>query len=131
MYSADEADDGPITFEVNFMDLAGNPGVPITVASDSLVITMDGTLPEITEVNLSSNNPYDKSWAVKGDSLFLQFNSSEELKDIIAKVGNVETELLIEEDLKFVFIMSLPSLIRKELSLLISVIKIWLAILEI
>ena len=64
---------------------------------------MDGTLPEITEVNLSSNNPYDKSWAVKGDSLFLQFNSSEELKDIIAKVGNVETKILIEEDLKFVF----------------------------
>ena len=81
MYSADEADDGPITFEINFMDLAGNPGIPITVATDSLVITMDGSLPEITEVNLFSNNPHDKSWAVKGDSLFLQFNSSEELKE--------------------------------------------------
>ena len=69
IYAADEADDGPITFEINFMDLAGNPGVPITVATDSLVVTMDGTLPEINEVNLSSNNPYDKSWAVKGDSL--------------------------------------------------------------
>ena len=103
IYSADEADDGPITFEIKFMDLAGNPGVPITVATDSLVITMDGTLPELTEVNLSSNNPYDKSWAVKGDSLFLQFKSSEELKDIIAKVGNVETKILKEEDLKFVF----------------------------
>ena len=103
IYSADEADDGPITFEIKFMDLAGNPGVPITAATDSLVITMDGTLPEIIEVNLSSNNPYDKSWAVKGDSLFLQFKSSEELKDIIAKVGNVETKILKEEDLKFVF----------------------------
>ena len=103
IYSADEADDGPITFEINFMDLAGNPGVPITVATDSLVVTMDGTLPEINEVNLSSNNPYDKSWAVKGDSLFLQFNSSEELRDIVAKVSNVETKILKEEDLKFVF----------------------------
>ena len=35
IYSADEADDGDITFEINFMDLAGNPGVPITVATDS------------------------------------------------------------------------------------------------
>ena len=103
IYAADEADDGPITFEINFMDLAGNPGVPITVATDSLVVTMDGTLPEINEVNLSSNNPYDKSWAVKGDSLFLQFNSSEELRDIVAKVSNVETKILKEEDLKFVF----------------------------
>ena len=41
------------------MDLAGNPGFPITVASDSLVITMDGTLPEITEINLSSSNNID------------------------------------------------------------------------
>ena len=103
IYSADEADDGPITFEINFMDLAGNPGAPITVATDSLVITMDGTLPEINEVNLFSNNPYDKSWAVKGDSLFLQFNSSEELRDIVAKVSNVETKILKEEDSKYVF----------------------------
>ncbi|MFL3007271.1 MAG: DUF5684 domain-containing protein [Candidatus Neomarinimicrobiota bacterium] len=103
IYAADEADDGPITFEINFMDLAGNPGVPITVATDSLVVTMDGTLPEINEVNLSSNNPYDKSWAVKGDSLFLQFISSEELRDIVAKVSNVETKILKEKDLKFVF----------------------------
>ena len=125
IYSADEADDGPITFEIKFMDLAGNPGVPITVATDSLVITMDGTLPEIIEVNLSSNNPYDKSWAVKGDSLFLQFKSSEELKDIIAKVGNVETKILKEEDLKFVFYhVFTDSDSERESSLSISVTKI-------
>ena len=103
IYSADEADDGPITFEINFMDLAGNPGVPIITTTDSLVITVDGTLPEITEVNLSSNNTYDKSWAGKGDSLLLQFNSSEELRDIVAKINNVEMQILKEEDLNFVF----------------------------
>ena len=103
IYSADEAEDGPITFEINYMDLAGNPGSPITVASDSLVITMDGTLPEITEINLSSSNNFDNSWAVKGDSVFLTFNSSELLRDIVAKVNNVETKVLKEEELKFVF----------------------------
>ena len=60
IYSADEAEDGPITFEINYMDFAGNPGSPITVASDSLVITMDGTLPEITEINLSSLTKFYK-----------------------------------------------------------------------
>ena len=103
IYSADEAEDGLITFEINYMDLAGNPGFPITVASDSLVITMDGTLPEITEINLSSSNNFDNSWAVKGDSVFLTFNSSELLRDIVAKVNNVETKVLKEEELKFVF----------------------------
>ena len=103
IYSADEAEDGLITFEINYMDLAGNPGSPITVASDSLVITMDGTLPEITEINLSSSNNFDNSWAVKGDSVFLTFNSSELLRDIVAKVNNVETKVLKEEELKFVF----------------------------
>ena len=59
---------------------------------------MDGTLPEITEVNLSSSNPYDNSWAIKGDSVFLNFVSSEPLKDIVAKVNNVETKMLKEEE---------------------------------
>ena len=103
IYQADDADDGPISFEINFMDLAGNPGLPISIASDSLVITMDGTLPEITEVNLSSSNSYDNSWAVKGDSLLLKFISTEPLKDIVAKVNNVETKILKEEALSFVF----------------------------
>ena len=103
IYSADEADDGPITFEINFMDLAGNPGPSITSTSDSLVIIMDGTLPEITDISLYSNNPFDKSWAVKGDSLFLKFNSSEPLNDVMAKVNNIETKVLKAEDLNFVF----------------------------
>ena len=103
IYSADEAEDGPISYEINYMDLAGNPGLPITVASDSLVITMDGTLPEITKINLSSSNNYDNSWAVKGDSVFLTFTSSEPLRDIVVKVNTVETKVLKEEELQFVF----------------------------
>ncbi len=103
IYSADDAEDGAITFEINYMDLAGNPGSPITVASDSLVITMDGTLPEITKINLSTSNNYDNSWAVKGDSVFLTFTSSEPLRDIVAKVNSVETKILKEEELLLVF----------------------------
>ena len=103
IYSADEADDGLITFEINFSDLAGNPGFPVTTTSDSLVITMDGTLPEITDISLSSSNLFDKLWAVKGDSLFLKFKSSEPLMDIVAEVNNIETKPLKAEDLKFVY----------------------------
>lgn len=103
IYSADEAEDGPIAFEITYMDLAGNPGLPITVASDSLVITMDGTLPEIIKINLSSSNNYDNSWAVKGDSVFLTFTSSEPLRDIVVKVNTVETKVLKEKELQFVF----------------------------
>jgi len=101
VYYADDARDGIINFEINYVDIAGNPGVPISIPSDSTVITMDGTLPELKEINLSTNNVYDQSLAVKGDSVFLRFLVSEVIQDIKVLINFTEGKLLKEEDLKF------------------------------
>jgi len=103
VYHANDTDDGQINFEINYSDLAGNPAASVTVATDSSVITMDGTLPELTEINLYTNNTYDKSLAVKGDSVFLRFISSEYIKELNVIINNTDGKLLREEDLKFEF----------------------------
>ena len=103
VYPASDAEDGPLKFIINYTDLAGNPGDPISIATDSLVITMDGTSPELTEVNLKTSNSYDQLLAVEGDTVFLKFTSSEFIKDINAILNNSEAKLYKEENLNFIY----------------------------
>ena len=79
VFYADDADDGNIEFKVSFKDIAGNPGKIISQATNSKAIIMDGTKPELTEVTLFSTNKYDSTLAIKGDSVFLNFRSSEKI----------------------------------------------------
>ena len=72
IYPASDSDDGPLKFSVNYTDLAGNPGLPISIATDSLVILMDGTAPRLSEISLKTSNSYDQSMAVEGDTVFLR-----------------------------------------------------------
>ena len=82
VYPSDEADDGIIEFEMTYTDLAGNPGAPVTVASDGMPIIKDGTVPELDEISLFTSNPYDSLLATKGDTVFINFKSSESIRDI-------------------------------------------------
>ena len=104
VYFASDADDGPLKFKVDYTDLAGNPGSSISVSTDSLVILMDGTAPELTGVNLRTSNSYDKLLAVEGDTVFLNFISSESIKDINAVLNNSGGKLYKEEDLNFTYL---------------------------
>ena len=103
VYFASDADDGPLKFKVDYTDLAGNPGSPISLSTDSLVILMDGTAPELTGVNLRTSNSYDKLLAVEGDTVFLNFISSESIKDINAVLNNSVGKLYKEENLNFTY----------------------------
>ena len=75
VYPADKADDGIIEFQMTYTDLAGNPGIPVTAASDGLPIIKAGTLPELDEISLFTSNSYDSSLAIKDDTVFIIFKS--------------------------------------------------------
>ena len=55
VYPADEADDGLIQFEVLYSDIAGNPGISTSAATNGILITKDGTLPELDSISLFSS----------------------------------------------------------------------------
>ena len=103
VFPADEADDGVIDFEMKYTDLAGNPGDPITVATDGLPIIKDGTMPELDEIILFTSNPFDSSLAIKGDTVFINFRSSESIRDIKILLNSNEAILKKEDSLVYTF----------------------------
>ena len=103
IYPAEEADDGPITFEIRFNDIAQNPGEPVTTTSDKKIITKDGTIPELDNIKLFTSNQYDTSLAVKGDSVFLQFTASEPVRDLNVTLDHNEAIRKSEDSLTFTF----------------------------
>lgn len=103
VYPADEADDGEIKFKVIYSDYAQNPGELATASSNGNSITMDGTIPELDNVVLFSSNQYDSTLAVKGDTVFLQFEASETVRDIEVKLDLVESSQIQEDSLTFTF----------------------------
>ena len=103
VYPSDEADDGIIEFEMTYTDLAGNPGAPVTVASDGMPIIKDGTVPELDEISLFTSNPYDSLLATKGDTVFITFKSSESIRDITILLNSNEAILKEEDSLGFIF----------------------------
>ena len=78
----DGDDDGKITFSIFFKDYAHNEGEIISKTTDGSVVAFDGTPPELEDISLYSNNKFDKSLAVKNDSIFLEFTSTELLRDL-------------------------------------------------
>tara|TARA_A100000164_G_scaffold377775_1_gene417752 strand:- start:456 stop:1910 length:1455 start_codon:yes stop_codon:yes gene_type:complete len=103
VYPSDEADDGIIEFEMTYTDLAGNPGASVTVASDGMPITKDATVPELDEISLFTSNPYDSLLATKGDTVFINFKSSESIRDIKILLNSNESILKEEDSLSFIF----------------------------
>ena len=103
VFYADDADDGEIGFKVSFKDVAGNPGKTVSQATDSKSIFMDGTEPELYDLNLFSSNKYDSTLAIEGDSVFLKFKSSEKIRDLKVSLNNIEAQVYKEFDLEYVF----------------------------
>ena len=103
VFPADEVDDGVIDFEMVYTDLAGNPGVPITVATDGIPILKDGTVPELNEISLFTSNPHDSSLAIKDDTVFISFRSSEIIRDINILLNSNEAKIKSEDSLLYIF----------------------------
>ena len=103
VYPADEADDGIIDFEITYTDIAGNPDVSVIAASDGLPIIKDGTPPELDEIGVFTSNSFDSSLAIKDDTVFINFKSSESIRDIKILLNSNEAILKNEDSLTFTF----------------------------
>ena len=90
----DGDDDGKIVFSISYKDYAQNEGEVISSTTDESVVYFDGTLPELDDISLYSNNKFDKSLAVKNDSVILEFTSSEILRDISVTINGNDVSLL-------------------------------------
>ncbi|MBT3962123.1 MAG: hypothetical protein HOE96_09665, partial [Candidatus Marinimicrobia bacterium] len=80
-----------------FYDLAKNPGKVTTVTSNGSVITKDGTIPELDNIQLFTSNKYDSLLAVKGDTVFLEFKASEPIRDLNI-ILNLNQAIFIPKD---------------------------------
>ncbi|MFL2983252.1 MAG: DUF5684 domain-containing protein [Candidatus Neomarinimicrobiota bacterium] len=103
VYPSDEADDGMIQFEVSYSDIAGNPGIPISVATNGISITKDGTLPELDSISLFSSNVYDSSLAIKDDTVFINFKSTELIRDVKVLLNSNEAKLQKNDSLSYTY----------------------------
>ncbi|MEQ8474440.1 MAG: Calx-beta domain-containing protein [Marinoscillum sp.] len=84
-YTVDAADiDGAVTFEISFVDDAGNSGVLVTHAdiTDGSVMEIDKVAPTLTSVSLSTDNGTDDQHATTGDVVTLRFVSDDDLSAI-------------------------------------------------
>ena len=97
----EDGDDGLITFSIAFKDYAQNPGNTVTETTDGSKVIYDGTVPELDNIKLYSNNPYDQTLAVKGDSIFLNFMASETLSTINVSLNGNEISQLNKNKLEY------------------------------
>ena len=67
--------EGVLDFTIDALDYMGNPG-SYSLTSDGSQVTFDKTPPELSYVNISSNNA-DTTWAKVDDSISIAFTSSE------------------------------------------------------
>ena len=69
--------EGPVTFTINYADLAANDGTTQVIATgDNTAVTIDRTAPTLSMVSMISSNS-DTSTATAGDTITLSFTSSE------------------------------------------------------
>ena len=85
--------EGWVDFSISMTDSAGNPSDTLITTQDGSQVWFDGTLPILPIVNFFSNNSNDSSLCIPGDSLFLQYTSSETLRTAtITLAGNSPDE---------------------------------------
>ncbi|MBT3847654.1 MAG: hypothetical protein HOF58_00410, partial [Candidatus Marinimicrobia bacterium] len=86
-------EDGWGSFTLSMTDSAGNPSDTLITTQDGSQVRFDGTFPLLPIVNFFSNNSNDSSLCIPGDSLFLQYTSSETLRTAtITLAGNSPDE---------------------------------------
>ncbi len=69
--------DGPVTFTIDFTDLAANDGTQVTSITTGSSVTVDQTAPTLIAVSIESNNSNDTTLATAGNTVTLSFTSSE------------------------------------------------------
>ena len=83
--------EGVVDFSYTSHDLAGN--YTITTESTTGEVIFDRTLPELSEVSISSDNVYDNSLAMVGDQITVSFLSNEDILTPVVTISGLEAEV--------------------------------------
>ena len=77
--SSDDSE-GIIPFEIeDFIDTRGNPAAGANSTYDGSSVLFDKTKPELTQVELVTNNDWNENWAKSGEKGLINISSSEDL----------------------------------------------------
>ncbi|ALL04362.1 hypothetical protein AQ505_01920 [Pedobacter sp. PACM 27299] len=87
------ATNGVIPFTIDFEDVAGNLGIQVTNVSTGKNVTIDTTVPLISNVSIASNNP-NPALAKPGDQVSLTFTASESVTATVLIDGLPATTLI-------------------------------------
>ena len=74
--------EGEVVFSIDYLDMAGNPGIQNTESTNESKIIFDRTLPFMDIISMSSNNDYDPLLAKIADTTILSFTSSENIQAV-------------------------------------------------
>ena len=80
--------DGGIEFTVEYVDLAGNAGVPASASTDSSRVTVDTIAPGLTTVTIASNNP-NPAFATTGDIIEVTLAADEAIVPPVVTIGGI------------------------------------------
>ena len=88
-YTVQDGDNGTVAFSIQYQDQAGNSGAIVTSPDLNNSITMDTEDPILSQVKISLITD-NISLAKEGDVVYLQFNSTEDLKDPVVTIMGEE-----------------------------------------
>ena len=94
----DEGEDGFINFSIVVEDSAGNSTGEVIETSDGSYIWFDGTRPTLSYITFNSTNANDSSLAIIGDTLILDFQSSEPLGSLSVFIAETEADTIYAND---------------------------------
>ena len=94
----DEGQDGFINFSIVVEDSAGNSTGEVIETSDGSSVWFDGTRPSLSYVTFNSTNANDSSLAIIGDTLILDFQSSEPLGSLSVFIAGTEADTIYAND---------------------------------
>ena len=92
-YTVQDGDNGTVAFSIQYQDQAGNTDDNVTTTEVGNLITMDTLEPTLSSVRLNSNNLLDSSLVKAGQTVTLEFTSSESLNNPVVTLGG-ETQIL-------------------------------------
>ena len=77
---------GILSFTIDFVDRAGNPGTQRITTTDDSFVNHDTGPPETVFTGIYSSNT-DSSWAKVGDTVYVRFTANEPLNDCTMIIG--------------------------------------------
>ena len=96
----DSDPDGLVSFSIILEDSAGNSTGDVTETNDGSFVWFDGTRPTLNTVSFTSTNSNDPSLAIIGDTLILDFESSEPLGNSAVTIAGSDADTIFINELR-------------------------------